>query len=87
MHTANSIPTMPLAAPAIAPPPGRCFDPSAIYSQQDLAAMLEVSERLIHKMRRARRGRLPQPFFMGRKPFWRGQTMIEWFARRQQEAA
>lgn len=62
------------------------LDARATYSQPALAAALGVSERTVRRWRR-KRGAFPRPFTLGTGgPKWTGAALLNYFARKQQEA-
>ena len=48
------------------------LDPDATYTADALAAAFNVSDRAVRRWRKRRRGRLPNPFYVGRVPCWTG---------------
>jgi hypothetical protein len=63
------------------------IDPDATYSKSALAEVLGVSPRQLQRWLRGRNRKLPQPFYIGRRPMWRGRTLLAWMDRKQAEAA
>jgi hypothetical protein len=47
-----------------------------LWTTDDLATYLQVSPRLVQRMRSA--GKLPEPILVGRLPRWRADVIIGW---------
>jgi len=64
---------------------GRCGMGEAInlVSVPDLARSLGRTVRGLNKM--IQRGELPRPFAVGRRRYWRRQTLDAWIARRERD--
>jgi predicted DNA-binding transcriptional regulator AlpA len=50
-----------------------------------VADAFEVTQRAIEKW--TKRRKFPKPFYIGRVPYWRGQTLLNWMENRQSEVA
>jgi hypothetical protein len=62
------------------------LDPDATYNKLAVAGAFQVTERAVEKWMK-KRGGFPKPFYVGRTPYWRGRTLLNWMENRQQEVA
>lgn len=58
--------------------------PDQPVAKDELAKLLSVSHRTIERW--VGRRELPPPYKLGRKPFWTGKTLLDFFAKRQAHA-
>lgn len=69
---------------------GPAIDANAVYTKEQVAALLSIAPKTVERWAgisgSAAGGCLPKPFYLNRRPYWRGSALLRHLDRLQAKA-